>query len=37
MGALDPAIGADFTVNVIEGKRDQDVGKVLRRDAIQPW
>ncbi|MDI1489988.1 MAG: hypothetical protein OHK93_001187 [Ramalina farinacea] len=37
MGALDPVIGADFTVSVIEGKRDQDVGKVIRRDAVQNW
>ena len=37
MGAMDPVIGADFTVSVIEGKRDHDVGKVIRRDAVQGW
>lgn len=37
MGALDPVIGADFTVDVIEGKRDSDVGKVVRKDMVQPW
>jgi len=37
MGALDPSIGADFTVDVIEGKRDEDVRKVIRKDMIQPW
>ena len=36
-GPLDPAIGADFAVDVIEGKRDQDVGKVVRKDMNQPW
>jgi len=37
MGAQDPSIGADFTVDVIEGKRDKDVGKAIRKDMIQPW
>ena len=37
MGALDPAIGADHTVSVIEGKRDHEMGKILRKDMIQPW
>ncbi len=37
MGALDPSIGGDFTVSVIEGKRDQDVGKVIRKDMVQAW
>ena len=37
MGALDPAIGGDFVVDVIEGGRDQDIGKVIRKDMIQPW
>ena len=37
MGAIDPAIGADFVREVVEGSRDQDVGKVIRRDGVQPW
>jgi NAD(P)-dependent dehydrogenase (short-subunit alcohol dehydrogenase family) len=37
MGALDPTIGADFITDVIEGKRDQDIGKVIRRTDVQPW
>ncbi|KIW18526.1 hypothetical protein PV08_02814 [Exophiala spinifera] len=37
MGGLDPAIGANVVRDVVEGKRDQDAGKVLRRDSIQPW
>lgn len=37
MGAIDPAIGADFITSVVEGKRDQDVGTVIRKDNTQPW
>jgi NAD(P)-dependent dehydrogenase (short-subunit alcohol dehydrogenase family) len=37
MGAIDPIIGADFVRSVVEGKRDQDVGKVIRKDDIQTW
>ncbi|KAJ9640624.1 hypothetical protein H2204_003253 [Knufia peltigerae] len=37
MGGLDPTIGANFVKDVVEGKRDQDVGKVIRRDNVQPW
>ncbi|KAI0487768.1 hypothetical protein F4859DRAFT_466133 [Xylaria cf. heliscus] len=37
MGALDPSIGGHFLKDVIEGKRDHDEGKVIRKDMIQPW
>ncbi|KAI8950107.1 hypothetical protein F4801DRAFT_550355 [Xylaria longipes] len=37
MGALDPSIGAHFLKDVVEGKRDHDEGKVIRKDMIQPW
>lgn len=37
MGAQDPTIGANFVVDVVEGTRDEDVGKVVRQDGIQPW
>lgn len=37
MGAIDPVIGADFVRDVVEGVRDHDVGKVIRRDDVQPW
>lgn len=37
MGALDPAIGANFIRAVAEGARDQDVGRVIRKDDLQPW
>ncbi|RDW61462.1 alcohol dehydrogenase-4 [Coleophoma crateriformis] len=37
MGAIDPSIGGNFVKDVIEGKRDADAGKVMRKDMIQPW
>lgn len=37
MGALDPTIGGNFVRDVVEGARDQDVGKVIRKDNVQPW
>lgn len=37
MGAIDPRIGANFVRDVVEGTRDQDVGKVIRKDNVQPW
>jgi NAD(P)-dependent dehydrogenase (short-subunit alcohol dehydrogenase family) len=37
MGAQDPAIGVSFVRDVVEGARDQDTGKVVRRDGVQPW
>ena len=36
-GALDPTVGANFIRDVVEGARDQDCGKVIRRDNVQPW
>ncbi|KID97505.1 NAD(P)-binding domain protein, partial [Metarhizium majus ARSEF 297] len=36
-GAADPAIGGQFVKDVIEGHRDNDVGKVILRDRVQPW
>lgn len=37
LGAIDPAIGANFVRAVIEGGRDEDVGKAIRWDGVQPW
>lgn len=37
MGAGDPAVGGQFIKDVVQGKRDDDVGKVIRKDEIQPW
>lgn len=37
MGARDPSEGGNFVRDVVEGKRDHDVGKAIRYDMIQPW
>jgi NAD(P)-dependent dehydrogenase (short-subunit alcohol dehydrogenase family) len=37
LGAGDPAVGANLVREVVEGARDQDIGKVVRKDDIQPW
>ncbi|KAF2422966.1 NAD(P)-binding protein [Tothia fuscella] len=37
MGAVNPLIGADFVRSVVEGARDGEVGKVIRKDDVQPW
>lgn len=37
LGAGDPALGGNFIKDVVEGKRDADVGKIIQRDIIQPW
>ncbi|KAF5585629.1 NAD(P)-binding protein [Fusarium pseudocircinatum] len=39
MGAIDPAIGAGFCADVIQGMRDEQVWptKVIRKDTMQPW
>lgn len=35
-GAEDPSVGGNFILGVVEGKRDEDVGKVIRRADVQP-
>ncbi|UZJ53657.1 hypothetical protein CBS101457_002977 [Exobasidium rhododendri] len=37
MGALDPSVGAAFVKDVIDGKRDSEHGKCLRRAGVAPW
>lgn len=37
MGASDPAVAGDFVRSVLEGSRDDDVGKVILRDGVQQW
>jgi hypothetical protein len=37
MGAQDPKIGGEFVRDVVEGKRDSDAGKVIRKDDVQAW
>jgi NAD(P)-dependent dehydrogenase (short-subunit alcohol dehydrogenase family) len=36
-GAIDPSIGAGFVRLVVEGGRDDDIGKAIRKDDVQPW
>ena len=36
-GAQDPTVGAEFIRSVVEGARDKDIGKVIRKDNVQPW
>ena len=37
MGAGDPSLGGEFIKDVIEGQRDDYVGKVVNRQLVQPW
>ena len=37
MGAGDPSIGGEFIRDVVEGLRDGDKGRAIRRDMVQPW
>lgn len=37
MGALEPRLGGEFVRDVLQGKRDEHVGMVIRSDRIQPW
>lgn len=37
MGAGDPAVAGVFIRSVLEGQRDDDVGKVILKDGVQPW
>ena len=37
MGAQDPSLGANFIRDVAEGVRDQDTGKIILRNGVQPW
>ncbi|KAF1992347.1 NAD(P)-binding protein [Aulographum hederae CBS 113979] len=37
IGAIDPAIGGGVVRGVVEGERDQEVGKTVRIRDVQPW
>ncbi|GFF70357.1 (+)-neomenthol dehydrogenase [Aspergillus udagawae] len=37
MGAAHPSVGAELVKDVVEGKRDEDEGKIVKRDGVQPW
>jgi hypothetical protein len=36
-GAIDPSIGAAIVKDVLEGVRDEEVGKVVSKQGVQPW
>lgn len=37
MGAGDPSVAGSLIKSVLEGSRDDDVGKVVLKDGVQPW
>lgn len=37
MGAADASVGGEFIKDVVEGKRDEDTGKVIDKNGVQPW
>ncbi|CAI6237456.1 unnamed protein product [Periconia digitata] len=37
MGGGDPEVAGPFIRSVIEGERDNDAGKVINKDGVQPW
>lgn len=37
MGAIPPSEGAAVVLDVVEGGKDADVGKVVLKDKVQPW
>lgn len=37
MGALEPHLGGEFIRDVLQGKRDENAGQVIRSDQVQPW
>ncbi|KAK2728970.1 short-chain dehydrogenase [Colletotrichum kahawae] len=37
MGARDPAEGGQFIKDIVEGGGDEDDGKVIRANMVQPW
>ena len=37
MGAEDPSVGGEFVKDVVEGKKDAEVGTVIGRGGVQPW
>jgi NAD(P)-dependent dehydrogenase (short-subunit alcohol dehydrogenase family) len=37
MGAGDPTVGGLFIKDVVEGKGDDNAGRVINKDGVQPW
>ena len=35
--AGDPAVSGQLILDVIEGKRDADVGRLIHKDGVYPW
>ena len=36
-GAQNPAVAGKFVRDVLRGARDDDVGKTILHDGVQPW
>jgi len=36
-GAEEPIVGGRFIASVVEGKRDEDVGRMMSRTGVLPW
>lgn len=36
-GALEPDTSAQTILEIVEGKRDEDVGKLVHKDGVWPW
>ena len=37
MGAGNPDVAGDFILNIINGERDADAGKLIHKDGVYPW
>ncbi|KAL4987366.1 NAD(P)-binding protein [Aspergillus falconensis] len=37
MGAAHPSVGGELVKDVVDGKRDNDEGKIIKADGVQPW
>ena len=37
VGAGEPSVGGGFIKDVVLGVRDDDAGKVINKDGVQPW
>jgi NAD(P)-dependent dehydrogenase (short-subunit alcohol dehydrogenase family) len=35
--ATDPMVSGQTMLNIVEGKRDQDVGKLVHKDGVYGW
>jgi NAD(P)-dependent dehydrogenase (short-subunit alcohol dehydrogenase family) len=37
VGAGEASVGGSFIRDVVQGKRDEDAGKVINKDGVQAW